>query len=290
MPGRSNLMTQGYLIEAEELHELVKQNQVFVIDTRDPLLYQKAHIPGSVNIDEIFSYLCTGENGGYPALAKFFAGLFGDAGLKPSDHVVVYEDALDNGYGQSCRGWLILSYLKQSQVSVLHGGMRAWSAKNLPLTAETPRYESTEYPLVVDPSYVATTEEMLKAIDDPNTIIVDVRDYAEWIGANSSPYGYSYCPRKGRIPTARWLEWYRLMRHKSGIPWFKSSDEILEICEPLEITPQSKVILYCFKGARTSNTMLALRNAGIKNVRNYFLSWNEWSRNLDLPIEEGYPQ
>ena len=47
------------------------------------------------------------------------------------------------------------------------------------------------------------------------------------------------------------------------------------------------MILYCFKGARTSNTFVALKQAGIKDVRNYFGSWNEWSRDPELPIDEG---
>jgi thiosulfate/3-mercaptopyruvate sulfurtransferase len=56
------------------------------------------------------------------------------------------------------------------------------------------------------------------------------------------------------------------------------------------IKPDSKIYLYCFKGARASNTMVALKEAGIENVRMYFGSWNEWSRNPSLPIEEGPPR
>jgi thiosulfate/3-mercaptopyruvate sulfurtransferase len=32
-----------------------------------------------------------------------------------------------------------------------------------------------------------------------------------------------------------------------------------------------------------------LKNAGVKDVRMYFGSWNEWSRDPSLPIEEGLP-
>jgi len=49
------------------------------------------------------------------------------------------------------------------------------------------------------------------------------------------------------------------------------------------------VIIYCFKGARASNTFVALEEAGIRDVRIYFGSWNEWSREAALPIEEGRP-
>ena len=55
------------------------------------------------------------------------------------------------------------------------------------------------------------------------------------------------------------------------------------------ISQNTPVYLYCFKGARASNTFLALKNAGVKDVRMYFGSWNEWSRDPSLPIEEGLP-
>jgi len=55
------------------------------------------------------------------------------------------------------------------------------------------------------------------------------------------------------------------------------------------VTPETPVIVYCFKGARASNTFVALEEAGIENVGIYFGSWNEWSRDPSLPIEEGLP-
>ena len=44
-----------------------------------------------------------------------------------------------------------------------------------------------------------------------------------------------------------------------------------------------------FKGARASNTLVALKEAGVENVTLYFGSWNEWSRDPSLPIETGLP-
>ena len=70
---------------------------------------------------------------------------------------------------------------------------------------------------------------------------------------------------------------------------FKSRDEILAECATVGITPDTPVVVYCFKGARASNTFVALEEAGIRNVRIYFGSWNEWSRDPALPIEDGKP-
>ena len=281
-------MPKGTLFETEELRKCLGDNDLYIIDTRNEIAYNRGHIPGAVNINEIFTYLCLSENGGYEAMVRFFEKKFSEKGLKRSDRVVIYEDALDNGYGQSCRGWFLLSLLGHKQVYVLHGGYRAWKSKDLPLIAETVGKEPSQYKGQPDWNLALSTAEMLQAIDKPEIHIVDVRDYAEWNGANSSPYGYDYCPRMGHIPNARWLEWYRLMVHRKDIPFFKNPRGILQIGESIGIDPDSEVYLYCFKGARTSNTMMALNNAGFTKVRNYFMSWNEWSRNPELPIVEGF--
>jgi thiosulfate/3-mercaptopyruvate sulfurtransferase len=281
-------MPKGTLLEVEELREMLDQKDVVIVDTRDPEAYVRGHIPGAINVHEIFTYLALSENGGYPAMERFFEEVFRKAGVRATDKVVVYEDAMDNGYGQSCRGWFFFNYLGHSHTSVLHGGFRAWKSKEYPTDIQMVTRERSEYKVKPNPNLIVTTEQMIKAIDDPAIVILDVRDYAEWIGANSSPYGYDYAPRKGHIPNAIWIEWYRLMRHKQGIPWFRTPEEILSVLEQLEITVNTPVYLYCFKGARTSNTMMAMKNAGVKDVRNYLMSWNEWSRQPDLPIEEGY--
>ena len=117
-----------------------------------------------------------------------------------------------------------------------------------------------------------------------------VRDVDEWIGASSSPYGRDFSPRKGRIPGARWIEWYRMMKPGAAGPVFKAREEVLAECLTAGITPETPVILYCFKGARASNTFLIFKEAGVKNVKIYFGSWNEWSQDPELPIEEGFPR
>jgi thiosulfate/3-mercaptopyruvate sulfurtransferase len=196
----------------------------------------------------------------------------------------VYEDTLHQGYGQSCRAAFLLKYLGCNQVSVLHGGYQAWLAAGLPTTDEVPQQESRIFRLHPHADMIVTTTEMLQAIDNPAIIKLDVRDRHEWQGLSSSPYGADFCPRKGRIPNAVWLEWHRLMTNESGISMFRSKSEILEICQSVGINCDSTVYIYCFKGSRAANTLIALQEAGI-SAKNYFGSWNEWSRDFSLPID-----
>lgn len=279
-----------FLIEADELANQLGQKDLVIIDTREPEDYIVDHIPGAINIYDIFTYLSTKDNGGYEAMRKKFAELFGAAGICGNERIVLYEDAMDNGYGRSCRGYFILKHLGHKNVTVLHGGYQAWVDKNLPLTREIPKVEKKIFAINPDNSIILTQEEMLASLEDSNIIKLDCRDHAEWVGISSSPYGPDYTPRKGRIPGAVWIEWYQTMRHINYIAWFKEPEELKKIFASVGIKSNSTVYIYCFKGARTSNMFIAMKLAGIKNVRNYFASWNEWSRNFSLPIEQGYPK
>jgi thiosulfate/3-mercaptopyruvate sulfurtransferase len=278
------------LISATDLASMAEDATVIPIDTRSPDAYAAGHIPGAVNIHEIFTYLATSTPEGMIELTGKFADAFGKAGLSGKETAVVYEQSMDSGFGQSCRGYFLLTALGYKNVKVLHGGFNAWTAEDQPVSTETPPVSDAVFP--VDPASAAimlNASDMLAALDKPDIAILDVRDVDEWIGDSSSPYGKDFCPRKGRIPGARWLEWYRMMKPGAEGARFKSGPEILAECVTVGITPDTPVYLYCFKGARASNTFLALKNAGVKDVRMYLGSWNEWSRDPELPIESGLP-
>ncbi|MEJ5350339.1 MAG: sulfurtransferase [Melioribacteraceae bacterium] len=279
-----------YLIEVEELFEILDSKDLVIIDTREPEDYLIDHIPGAVNVYDIFTYLATQENGSYEALIKNFSEIFGNAGIEGNETVIVYEDAMDNGYGRSCRGYFLLTYLGHQNVRVLHGGYQAWISKNLPVTRKIPNVQKKIFNAKVDSSIILTKDEMLNSLSSDDIIKLDCRDHAEWVGVSSSPYGPEFTPRKGRIPGAIWIEWYKTMCQKNYITFFKEPDELKKMFNSYGITENSEVYVYCFKGARTSNMFIALKLAGINKVRNYFASWNEWSRDFSLPIEKGYPK
>lgn len=284
-------MTTKILITPAELDTLLKTEPVVVIDTRDPEDYAAGHIPGAVNIREIFTYLSTSDADGLAALKHTFSGLFGAAGLSGRETAVIYEDAMNTGFGQSCRGYFLLRSLGYPKAAVLDGGISAWTAAGLPISQDVPAPAPTAFPITAQPtSLMVTVPEMLEAISDPSVKILDVRDRDEWEGASSSPYGVDFCPRKGRIPGAVWIEWYKLMDEpEEGQARFRDAGDIMDACTDVGIGKDDTVYVYCFKGARASNTLVALNQAGVQNVKIYFGSWNEWSRDPLLPIEEGAP-
>jgi thiosulfate/3-mercaptopyruvate sulfurtransferase len=283
-------MSEKVLLTPEELSAMLPSAEVVVIDTRNPAAYAEGHIPGAVNIHDIFTYLATSTPEGMAELRSKFADAFGSAGLGGTETAVIYEGSMNSGFGQSCRGYFLLKFLGYPKAMVLHGGFAAWQAAGLPVTTEVPSVTPKEFPVSDEGmAMMLDRDDMLKAVGDDSIAKLDVRDVDEWVGTSSSPYGVDFCPRKGRIPGAKWIEWYRLMKPTPAGPMFKSKEEVLAECHSVGITPETPVYLYCFKGARASNSLVALKEAGIKDVRMYFGSWNEWSRDPSLPVEGGMP-
>lgn len=262
-----------------------------LIDTRPPSMYAAGHISGAVNIHDIFTYLAMISADGTAAMKSKFAGLFGAAGLGGEETAVIYEDQMDTGFGQSFRGYVFLRSLgyPEDKIRVLNGGIAAWSAEGNPVTIEESKPTAKRFPLSTSSKNILVdVEEMKKIVQGQNTadktVILDTRDAEEWECVSSSPYGRDFCPRKGRIPGAVWIEWRRMLEDTTAGSRLKAPDGVLEECSKVGIYPGSNVVVYCFKGARASNTLVALQEAGIRNVRLYMGSWNEWSRDLSLPI------
>ena len=277
------------LLSPAELAALQAQEPVLVIDTRDAEAYARGHIEGAVTLREIFTFLATSSPEGLAELRDTFAAHLGAVGLSGRETAVFYEDALDNGYGQSCRGYYLLTWLGYPKVKVLNGGFSAWKAAGLPVSTTPVTPVPATFPTDLQSADVMLTRADVEQALGTDVVLLDVRDVDEWIGESSSPYGKDFAPRKGRLPGARWIEWYRFMKPSANGPVFKSPHEIRAECASAGVKPDDTVYLYCFKGARASNTFLALKQAGFDDVRMYFGSWNEWSRDPSLPIESGPP-
>ena len=99
------------LISASELADLLKTEPCVVIDTRNPDAYGAGHLPNAVNVHEIFTFLATSTPEGISELKTKFADAFGGAGLSGKETAVIYEQSMNSGFGQSCRGYYLLTML-----------------------------------------------------------------------------------------------------------------------------------------------------------------------------------
>ena len=281
------LVGNKMLYTPNEVNKLMEGDSVLLIDIRDAEDYQEEHISGAVSLPDIFYYLSMTTEEGLQELHRKFADRLSKIGLSAEKTAIIYEDAYDSRCGGSCRGYWLLRYLGHEKVGVLDGGFSAWVEEGFSVDNEPVISEPTIFAVKPHPEILATKNDMIEVVNNPGSVkLLDNRDKIEWVGKSSSPYGVDFAPRKGRIPGATWIEWYDFLERDGSIPYFKTADQIRELCAQHGLYPQDDIIIYCFKGARAANTYVALKKAGFKKVRNYFGSWNEWSRDSTLPINE----
>ena len=272
-----------------EANQLRLRDSLIFIDVRDRERYKRGHISGAVNIPEVFSLLSMTTTAGLKEMQTRLSAQFADAGVVPNKTIVFYEDNLASCYGASCRGYFQLSLFGHPNLGVLDGGLERWQREGYPvdqITAMPQRSTLQELPFRRDD--LATIDDVMHALDHPEIKLLDNRDKEEWLGITSAPaeyYADDFLRRKGRIPGARWIEWRNFMESADGHGHvhFKSPEEIRALCAQVGLYPNDEIIVYCFKGARSSNAWLAMKLAGFKHVRNYYGSWNEWVSNPALP-------
>src|SRR5260370_16479010 len=189
-------MSEKVLVTPAELSDLIKSEPIVLVDTRDPATYAAGHLPNAVNIHDIFTYLATSTPEGVAAMRDKFAGIFGAAGLSGKETAIVYEQSMNSGFGQSCRGYVLLRYLGYPRVMILHGGYVAWTAASLPTSTAVPTPEPKSFP--IDPSasgILVDLQNMKAAVADPNIVNLDTRDVDECIADSSSPSAKAFSPR-----------------------------------------------------------------------------------------------
>jgi thiosulfate/3-mercaptopyruvate sulfurtransferase len=281
-------MLNKILYSPKELQKLADESKAVIVDVRDAEEYAKDHIPGAVNIPDMFCELSMTTKDGLRKMTDHFKRLFSEAGISKDKMAVLYEDNLSTRYGGSCRGYFQLTYMGHENVGILDGGLVNWKKEGLPTNNEVVTPVPTVFVPKINDAVMATKDTMEKALDNSDIKLLDNRDKVEWTGESSSPYGVDFAPRKGRIPGAKWIEWYDFMETDvSGhISHFRSPEAVREICAKRGLHLDDDIIIYCFKGARASNTLIAMKIAGFKKIRNYYGSWNEWSRDMSLPIDD----
>ena len=106
-------MPGNVLLTPQQLYQMSESQRPVIIDTRSPETYGKGHIdiPGAVNIHDISTFLGMSSKEGIVELRDKFANVFGAAGLSGEELAVIYEESMDSGFGQSCRGYFLLQFL-----------------------------------------------------------------------------------------------------------------------------------------------------------------------------------
>ncbi|HLT98109.1 MAG TPA: sulfurtransferase [Burkholderiaceae bacterium] len=283
-------MSHQPLIEATELGELIKQNQVnlLVADCRyaltDPAAgrtaYEQGHIPGAVYADlgDLLSAPTTGMNGRHPlpdpqAFANGLAALGAN-----DDTLVVAYDAEDSGF--AARLWWMLRWVGHDKVRVLNGGLRAWQASGGELSSEPATVRQGTLGLRHRAMPTVTFGDVLANLESREKLVLDARSPDRFRGENET-----IDPVGGHIPGAR-NRFFKDNLQADGR--FKPADVLREEFKSLlGNTDPGQVINQCGSGVTACHNLLAMEVAGLQGAALYPGSWSEWCRQRDVPMERG---
>ncbi|MEX2234357.1 MAG: sulfurtransferase [Cyclobacteriaceae bacterium] len=276
------------IISADDVKSFFQQPEVVFVDARGGNdaydRYQSGHVSGAVFMDletDLSKKSADAARGGRHPLPdpEAFGHLLGKVGIKPSQHLLVYDDKA--GANAAARFWWMMKAARHSSIQVVDGGFAALSNAGLPIlkgpAALLP--PQSQYPVKSWMLPTADLEAVARAREGTDSLVLDVREHYRYIG-ESEPIDLV----AGHIPGAQ------------NVPYSDNLEADGKFRSPHALAAQykalignrdvKKVIVHCGSGVTACHTLLAMEFAGISGANLYVGSWSEWSRN-NKPIAIG---
>lgn len=198
----------------------------------------------------------------------------GALGLTPETPVLVYDDG-EMKFASRVR-WL-LSHYGVRETRIIRGGYPAVAAR---LPAGTGAHNVTTYPATVvePPVPLIFKEQVAAALGNPAITIIDARIPEEYNGLAVLPGDArpGHIPGAVNFPIARLFGPNREMRDDAGM---------LLAFQQAGFRPDGTFYVYCHDGAQSSLVASALAQVGYRNVFLYYLSYQNWSKDFNLPVQ-----
>jgi thiosulfate/3-mercaptopyruvate sulfurtransferase len=196
-------------------------------------------------------------------------------GVNDDTQVVAYDA---HGGMFAARLWWLLRWVGHGAVAVLDGGMAAWQAQGLPLTAAVPAPAhgtiTARAPLV----QAVDANEVLANVGSGQRVVVDARSPDRFRGENET-----IDPVGGHIPGAR-NRFFKDNLDADGR--FKDAARLKAELAGVVGEP-SQAIMQCGSGVTACHNLLALEVAGLPGAALYPGSWSEWCADPARPVATG---
>lgn len=237
--------------------------------------FRRNHIPGARFID--LAAVSDPESPYVNMLpsAQLWAEEIGRLGIGNDTMVVIY----DAGY-VSCRIWWMFRAYGHENVRILDGGWRKWVAEGRPIEAGEPApAKPAAFVAKLREGGVASTADVLAAIESDGTTIVDARTAARFDGHEGSGYpGVA----SGHMPKAINTPWAKFFDAERNFA-FVDAETAMRIFAEARADLTRPVITTCGSGVTASILGFMLERAGITDWRLYDGSWHEWGQRADTP-------
>lgn len=244
--------------------------------------YEAEHIPGALYADleaDLSAPVVEHGHGGRHPLpdSSQFAAFISKLGIDHDTRVVAYDD---QGGAMAARFYWLMRYHGHEKTYILDGGYANWKRLGYPVSSDKP-------PVIVPKTFVPNIQthmligrdEVLERLGRSDTVILDSREPRRYLGLEEP-----IDKQAGHIPGAVNAFWKDSLTSDGS---WKSAEAQRARFEQLQVDPDQEIIVYCGSGVTACPNVLALEQAGYRNVKLYAGSWSDWISYDDSPIATG---
>ena len=279
------MTSSKWLVETDWLAEHLEAPDVVILDASWHLPtenreahaeFLEAHIPGALyfDIDRISE-----SSSDLPHMLPSpiqFSSQMRKMGIGDGMRLVVYDTP---GMFSAARVWWMFRTMGHSNVQVLNGGFKKWTAEQRPVEQGEPIARGERhFTARLDRGLVRDLDDMKITVAENSAQILDARAPERFLGEEPE---FRPGLRSGHIPGSKNFH-YRLLINDDGT--MKSAREIESLFQDSEISVEDPIITTCGSGVTASVLALALALVG-KQSAVYDGSWSEWGGIKELPIE-----
>lgn len=204
-----------------------------------------------------------------------FEKLMQAAGVNQDSHIVIATNAeSDFDLTMAARVFWQLKYFGHDQVSILDGGTAQWLVDRRDYETDASKVKTGNWEATAErKELLATSEEVVAAIDDKVTQLMDVRSLGQYLGTYKSGKVSAY----GHIPTAKVFPANLTVTRGAPVKFLDAAGAE-KVSHALELDPEHPVIAYCNSGHMASGGWFVMHEIlGNKNAKLYDGSMHQWS-------------